>query len=109
MLRELSRIFAALLREHERGVRLVIAEARIGSRHDLADSGQIGGRERTGERAAENGFESFHRAQADGAGARSWKIARIFSGVSAAASRSRTARSFRNFAIEARVRRWVWN
>ncbi len=40
---------------------------------------------------------------------RSSKIARISSFVPAAARLSRTERSFKNLAIEARVRRWVWN
>ena len=41
-LRELSRIFAALFRQDERGIGLVIAKTRVGCRRDFAGRRQIG-------------------------------------------------------------------
>ena len=41
-----ARIFTALLREHERGVRLVIAEARVGCGHDFTSRRKTGRGER---------------------------------------------------------------
>src|SRR5437868_2841143 len=122
-----ARIFTALLAQDERGVCLVIAKARIGRLGQLTDIGKAGFSQRVSQSLGENFLERFHtelwqRSMTVGRNNAAlterrysyfdpefWKIDRISSVDFALASLSRVLRSFRNLAIEARVRRWVWN
>ena len=59
-LRERARIFTALFRENERGVCLVIAEARVGRRHDIArPAAAPAAREGDGTNFSRAAFETF--------------------------------------------------
>ena len=107
-LRDISWLLTALFGENERGVCLIIAKAGIGRRCYIGRFGQTGFGEGVGQFSPEKGLERFHGgANSAYACARSRKIDKISSAEGAVARRSRTERSFRNFAIEARVRRCV--
>ncbi len=124
---ERARIFAALFGQNERGVGLIIAETRVGRGRDLAGLRQGSRGEGVRQFPCEKCLKSFHALAAPAVRIaigrdysprlsraatayfceRSRKIARISSADWALARLSRTLRSFRNFAMEASVRRWV--
>ena len=107
-LRDISWFLAALLGQNERGVRLIIAKACVGRRRYFTRLGQTGFGESIGQSSPEKGLERFHGgANSAYACARSRKIDKISSADGAVARLSRTERSFKNFAIEASVRRCV--
>ena len=105
LLRQLSRIFSALLGQHHRSICLVVAEPRVRCWCDFAGLSEIGAAQSCGDCALNERLERFHCYFATGA--RSRKTRRIDSASGAFPSSSRTLRSFRNFAIEASVRRCV--
>ena len=105
-LRQRPRIFPALLRQNERGVGLIIAEARIGRGRNRAGCGQAGGSERVGQLLREKRLESFHALAYFWAAVAEDRQDLVGRAGGWPGFRERS-RSFRNFAIEARVRRWV--
>jgi len=60
LLREFSRIFAALFREDERGVGLVITKTCVSRRHDLASGRQTGRGQRVSQLAGQQILERLH-------------------------------------------------
>ena len=120
LLRERARIFSALLRQDERGVRLIIAEARVGRGRDFAGLRQVGRGERGASSAREKRLKvsmardeissdpACHPIRRDAVATSTRARERSRESplpIPAVARLSRTERSFRNLAIEARVRR----
>ncbi len=60
LLRQRARIFTPLLGQHESGIRLIIAEARIRRRDHFANRREVGRRESAGERAVQKRLKCFH-------------------------------------------------
>ena len=104
---ELAGVGALILGEDHGDIGLVVTEAEVGGG---LNAGFLGGE--SGESGEESGFElggESHQLEVGRRAASSLKMARISSAEEATARESRVLGWLRNLAMEARVRRWVWN
>ena len=104
---ELAGVGALILGEDHGDIGLVVTEAEVCGG---LNAGLLGGE--SGESGVESGFElggESHQLEVVRRAESSLKMARISSAEEATARLSRVLGWLRNLAIEARVRRWVWN